>query len=125
MNPHAALTFFWSALERQVRVEGLVERVSAHESDAYFHTRPEGARIGAWASPQSRLIASRSELEQRVRDYQAQYAGGEIPRPGHWGGYRLRPVLFEFWQGRESRLHDRIVYELSDDGTWARARLAP
>lgn len=125
VNPHAALTFFWSALERQVRVEGLVERVSAHESDAYFYTRPEGARIGAWASPQSRLIASRSELEQRVRDYQAQYAGGEIPRPGHWGGYRLRPVLFEFWQGRESRLHDRIVYELSDDGNWARSRLAP
>lgn len=125
VNPHAALTFFWSPLERQVRIEGLVERVSAAESDAYFDTRPEGARIGAWASPQSRLIASRDELEQRVRDAASQFAHSSIPRPAHWGGYRLRPVLFEFWQGRESRLHDRIVYELGDDGTWALSRLAP
>lgn len=125
VNPHAALTFFWSPLERQVRIEGLVEQVSAAESDAYFHTRPQGARIGAWASPQSRLIASRAELEQRVADAQAQYASGPIPRPDFWGGYRLRPVLLEFWQGRESRLHDRMIYELADSGAWALSRLAP
>lgn len=125
VNPHAALTFFWKELERQVRIEGLTEIVSVEESDAYYHTRPEGARVGAWASPQSRLIASRAELERLYREHESKFMGADIPRPAHWGGYRLRPVLFEFWQGRESRLHDRILYELADDGTWTLGRLAP
>jgi pyridoxamine 5'-phosphate oxidase len=120
----AALVFYWAELERQVRVEGVAERVSTEESDAYFASRPPGSRIGAAASPQSRVIASRDELERRVAELSAQHPQGDIARPAHWGGYRVRPAVVEFWQGRPSRLHDRIRYRL-DGGKWAMERLAP
>lgn len=123
-SPAAAMTFWWHDLERQVRIEGLVEQASAEESDAYFHSRPEGSRLGAWASPQSQVIDSREVLEQRLEAVQAQYADAAAPRPPHWGGYRLVPTLIEFWQGRPSRLHDRLCYRLVE-GNWVRERLAP
>lgn len=123
-NPHASLVFFWKELERQVRVEGTVEKISAEDSDAYFASRPEGSRIGAWASPQSSVIAKRETIEDNVTKYKQQFSNGEIPRPGHWGGYIVKPVLIEFWQGRPSRLHDRIQYKLKE-GSWAIERLAP
>ena len=122
--PRAALVFFWKELERQVRIEGLVEKVSAAESDAYFDSRPVGSRIGAWASPQSSRIDGRDELEARAAQLSADYAGKEIPRPPHWGGYRVLPQKIEFWQGRSNRLHDRIVFEKRGEG-WKKYRLAP
>jgi pyridoxamine 5'-phosphate oxidase len=124
-NPHAALTFFWGALERQVRIEGMIEKIDAAASDEYFATRPLGAQIGAWASPQSRVINNRNELEAAVKQMEQKLGTNPPARPPHWGGYRLIPVLVEFWQGRESRLHDRIVYELQADGNWQIVRLAP
>jgi len=123
-RPNAALLFFWKELERQVRIEGIVEQVSAAESDAYFNSRPAGSRIGAWASPQSQPIAGRKVLEQAEAALKEKYKGGDIPRPAHWGGYRLIPNRIEFWQGRSSRLHDRLVFELADQ-VWQRYRLAP
>lgn len=126
--PYAALTFYWYALHRQVRVEGRVERVSADESDEYFASRPIGSRIGATASPQSQVIASRAELEQRVQQISEQYRDGLLPRPDYWGGYRLIPDSIEFWQGRPSRLHDRLRYsqQQTDQGEfWIIERLAP
>ncbi len=123
-NPFAAIQFFWPELERVVRIEGKVERVSASESDAYYGSRPIGSRIGAWASPQSQVIDSRDVLEAAWATQQARW-GEEPPRPEHWGGYRLVPDRWEFWQGRSSRLHDRIVYERQDDGLWVIQRLAP
>lgn len=119
----AALLFFWAPLERQVRVEGRVVRVSDAESDDYFARRPRGSCIGAWASPQSAVIPDRQWLEQRVERYNCEH-GDNVPRPPNWGGYRLVPERFEFWQGRESRLHDRLVYNRSADG-WTVERLAP
>lgn len=119
----AALQFHWVALERVVRIEGSVEKVSAAESDAYYAIRPLGSRIGAWASPQSQVIKSRAVLKQAVAKYQAQY-GDHPPRPPHWGGFRLKPDGWEFWQGRKSRLHDRLRYRLVE-GQWVRERLAP
>lgn len=119
----AALLFFWAPLERQVRVEGRVVRVSDAESDDYFARRPRGSCIGAWASPQSAVIPDRQWLEQRVERYNREH-GDNVPRPPNWGGYRLVPERFEFWQGRESRLHDRLVYNRSADG-WTVERLAP
>ena len=121
-NPRAALLFFWQPLERQVRIEGRMEQVSAEESDRYFHSRPPGSRIGAWASEQSRP-ATREELEARQREFHDRY-GDQPPRPPHWGGYRLVPDYFEFWQGRPSRLHDRLRY-LPDGQGWKIDRLAP
>ncbi len=123
-NPHAALTFHWTELERQVRIEGKVERVDAAESDAYFQVRPLKSRLGAIASAQSRPIASRDALEQQFID--AERTHGDAPqRPAHWGGYRLTPTWIEFWQGRRSRLHDRVAYTLGSDGQWRRERLQP
>ena len=124
-NPQAALLFTWLDLERQVRIEGRVEKVSTDTSLAYFQTRPKGSQIGAWASPQSRVVSDRSILEQAVEQLQQQYAEAEVlPLPPHWGGYLLRPELIEFWQGRESRLHDRLCYVRGDEG-WSIRRLAP
>ncbi|MCA8830269.1 pyridoxamine 5'-phosphate oxidase [Hymenobacter pini] len=124
-SPLAALTFFWPALERQVRVEGRVEKAAPDASTAYFQSRPRGSQIGAWASPQSQPIHTREELEQREQEVAARFAGQEpLPRPEHWGGYVLRPHRIEFWQGRPSRLHDRLVYERHPDG-WRISRLAP
>ncbi len=122
-RPRAALTFLWKELERQVRVEGAVEKVSAAESDEYFAIRPLGSRIGAWASTQSATIESRQWLEARVRAAEEQY-GDNPPRPPHWGGYRVIPEWLEFWQGRRSRLHDRIAYTRSAGG-WTISRLSP
>jgi pyridoxamine 5'-phosphate oxidase len=119
----AALVFFWKELERQVRIEGTVEKVSAAESDDYYAVRPLGSRIGAWASTQSAVIESRGWLEARVKEAEAAY-GENPPRPPHWGGYRVLPESLEFWQGRRSRLHDRIAYARSETG-WARKRLSP
>jgi pyridoxamine 5'-phosphate oxidase len=123
-NPHAALLFHWRPLGRQVRVEGVVERMAAEESDAYFRTRPLESRLAAWASPQSRPLADRGELERLYAEAAARFPGEEIPRPPHWGGLRLQPDAYEFWQHGDDRLHDRIRYERSGDA-WERERLAP
>ncbi len=125
-NPYAAVTFHWVELERQVRIAGRVEKVSASESDAYFKSRPAQSRIGAWSSPQSEVIASRDTLEQFVKEYQERYPEeSAIPRPEHWGGYRVIPERIEFWQGRPSRLHDRLRFSRVEQGTWTLERLAP
>lgn len=121
-NPQAALLFFWEPLQRQVRVEGRVEKVSAQESDEYFALRPRASQLGAWASKQSRVIASRQVLVDGFEAAQQRF-GDDVPRPEYWGGYRLTPELVEFWQGRPSRLHDRLRYRL-DKGVWVRERLA-
>lgn len=123
-NLRAALLFHWVQLEKQVRIEGLVERVSTAESDAYFATRPRGSQIGAWVSPQSQLIESREELEQAARTLTERYEGSEIPRPPFWGGFRVVPESVEFWQGRQNRLHDRLRYR-KDGERWIIERLAP
>ncbi|MDP4218664.1 MAG: pyridoxamine 5'-phosphate oxidase [Bacteroidota bacterium] len=124
-NPRACLVFFWKELERQVRISGLTVSVSDQENDEYFHSRPEGSRIGAWASPQSEVIENRNWLEENERKMRERFSGGMIERPPHWGGYRVRPTHIEFWQGRPSRLHDRILYLLQKNGTWKVSRLAP
>jgi pyridoxamine 5'-phosphate oxidase len=124
-NPRACLVFFWKELERQVRITGLVERVSAEESDTYFNSRPEGSRIGAWASSQSQVIESREWLEEREKALVKDFTGKPLSRPAHWGGYRVKPINIEFWQGRPSRLHDRIQYVLKGDNSWTIERLAP
>ena len=123
-NPHAALLFFWPELERQVRIEGKVERVGDIDNDTYFNSRPLASRHGALASQQSKVIANRSLLEQRVEEIRVQH-GEKVQRPDHWGGYRLVPDYFEFWQGRSSRLHDRIVFARNEHGVWERSRLQP
>jgi pyridoxamine 5'-phosphate oxidase len=123
-NPQASLLFHWIELERQVRIEGAVVKTSAEESDTYFQSRPLGSRIGAWASDQSQVIPDRAVLEAREREITAQY-GERPPRPPHWGGYRLVPDTIEFWQGRPSRLHDRLRYTKDNAGGWQIARLAP
>ncbi|MFV0455221.1 MAG: pyridoxamine 5'-phosphate oxidase [Pseudomonas sp.] len=123
-NPMAAMTFFWPALERQVRIEGRVERLAAQESDAYYQVRPLGSRLGAWASPQSRVIRDRAELERSLAETEQRFLEQAPPRPPHWGGYLLLPERMEFWQGRPSRLHDRLNYRrIAND--WQRERLAP
>lgn len=123
-NPRAALVFFWSELERQVRITGTVTRTPAKESESYFRTRPLGSRLGAWVSHQSRVIPSRAPLEAGMREAEARFPDGEVPLPPHWGGYRLVPQSIEFWQGRESRLHDRIRY-VRDGDRWRVERLSP
>ena len=124
-NPYVSVTFFWPALERQVRIEGKVVKVAPKVSDAYFQSRPRGSQIGAWASPQSKEVESREVLEEADKKLTEQYAAAEIvPRPPHWGGYQLQPQQVEFWQGRPNRLHDRIVYEQQESG-WKIKRIAP
>jgi pyridoxamine 5'-phosphate oxidase len=123
-NPYCALVFYWAELERQVRVEGRVSRVPKRESDEYFGSRPRGSRLGAWASEQSRPVGGREVLEERLRALEAEYDAREVPRPPFWGGYRVEPEVIEFWQGRENRLHDRLVYRRSGGG-WGRERLQP
>ncbi|MBS1974150.1 MAG: pyridoxamine 5'-phosphate oxidase, partial [Bacteroidetes bacterium] len=124
-NPRACLVFFWKELERQVRITGIVEKTSKEASDEYFNSRPEGSRIGAIASPQSHVIKGRKWLEENENKLRLQYSGKAIKRPNHWGGYCVRPVSIEFWQGRPNRLHDRILYTLQNDARWKIERLAP
>lgn len=124
-NPWGAIAFWWTQLERQVRIEGQIEQVSAEESDAYFHSRPQDSQLGAWASEQSQVIDSREVLEQRLQQLKKEYETKTIPRPPHWGGFRLIPVAIEFWQGRPSRLHDRLLYQRTEEGSWMIQRLSP
>jgi pyridoxamine 5'-phosphate oxidase len=124
-NPRAALAVHWQPLNRQVRVEGMAERLPEADSDAYYASRERGSRLGAWASPQSREIPSREWLEERAAEAAARHPGEEIPRPAYWGGYLLRPTAVELWQGRPNRLHDRRRFTRGDDGAWSEARLAP
>ena len=123
-NPFAALQFHWVDMERVVRIEGVVEKIFGEESDAYFNSRPLGSRIGAWASPQSNVVANRGVLQASEKAFAEQF-GEHPPRPPHWGGYRLKPDRWEFWQGRRSRLHDRLRYQLQTNGNWLMERLAP
>ena len=123
-NPNAAIVFYWGELERQVRIEGKVVKLSSEESDNYFETRPVGSRLGAWASPQSKIIDHREWLEKQHEEFRSKFKHGEIPRPNQWGGFRLVPVMVEFWQGRQNRLHDRIQYYL-ESNVWKIRRLAP
>lgn len=124
-NPHAALNFFWPQLERQIRIEGRVEKTSREESDEYFHSRPIGSQLGAWSSSQSEVIPNRETLEVSLAHVTEQYSGGTIPLPPHWGGYRVKPDVFEFWQGRTNRLHDRFRYRRHGAAAWIIERLAP
>jgi pyridoxamine 5'-phosphate oxidase len=123
-RPQAALVFYWGPLQRQIRIEGDVSRIAPGESDAYFATRPRGHRLGAWASPQSEIVASREPLEEALRRAEERFAGRDVERPEHWGGYCVAPIRFEFWQGRPNRIHDRIAYERGPEG-WRILRLAP
>jgi len=124
-NPRACLLLFWAELERQVRINGSVTKTSAAESDAYFHSRPFESQIGAWASEQSRTVSGRAPIEARYAELAAKYAGATVPLPPFWGGYCVKPDTIEFWQGRESRLHDRLLYTRQSDASWSRSRLAP
>lgn len=124
-NPQVALTFFWKELERQVRIEGKIEKTSETESSEYFAVRPRGSQIGAWASDQSDVIPDREFLEEKTRALEARFEGKQVPRPPHWGGYRVVPDYVEFWQGRPSRLHDRLAYTKQPDGSWKIERLSP
>jgi pyridoxamine 5'-phosphate oxidase len=123
-NPHAALLWYWPELDRQVRIEGTVERATERESDEYFRSRPRESRLAAWASPQSRVLPDRATLERRYDELAHEYEARDVPRPPTWGGFRLRPHVIEFWQGRPHRLHDRVRYRLVA-GSWTRERLAP
>ena len=124
-NPRACLVFFWKELERQVRITGNVEKIPASVSDEYFASRPRGSQVSAWASPQSNSIAGRNIIEERSEHYREQFDETDIPRPAHWGGYLVKPLIMEFWQGRPNRLHDRIQYTLLEGGRWSIERLAP
>jgi pyridoxamine 5'-phosphate oxidase len=124
-NPKACLLFFWKELERQVRITGLIKKISDKDNDEYFYSRPVGSQIGAWASNQSQVIESRRWLEERYLNLTEEFKQKELKRPPHWGGYLVTPVIIEFWQGRPSRLHDRIQYTLEEDGSWKIERLSP
>lgn len=124
-HPLACLVFFWKELERQVRIEGVVEKIAPEKSDEYFLSRPRGSQLGAWASPQSRVVPNRSVLESAKTEVEIRFAGMPVTRPPHWGGYVVRPLQVEFWQGRPDRMHDRIVYTMEEPGMWRIERLAP
>ncbi len=124
-NPWGAIAFWWAELERQVRIEGRVEKVSTTESDKYFRSRPVGSQLGAWVSNQSQVIENRQVLERRLEQLKQEYENKEVPRPPHWGGFRVVPEAIEFWQGRPSRLHDRLLYRRGEDGNWTIQRLSP
>ncbi len=124
-NPFGCLVFFWKEMERQVRIEGRIKKISEHESDEYFGVRPYESQIGAWSSPQSKVIADREIIEKNVVRYRNKFQSKKVPRPPHWGGYILQPDLIEFWQGRSARLHDRLQYLLQKNGSWKIERLAP
>ena len=124
-NPHAALLFYWKSYSRQIRIEGRIEKTSAAESDQYFNERPEISRLGAWASEQSSPLRDQAELLARVEEFKNEFSGQDIPRPPHWGGYRLKPDYFEFWQAGEFRLHERGIYQLDDVGEWQTGFLNP
>lgn len=124
-NANCCLLFFWKELERQVRINGVAEKISTAESIAYFESRPDGSKIGAWASPQSLVVAGKAWLKETFEYYAERFKHGKIPKPPHWGGYRVKPNRVEFWQGRPSRMHDRIQYGLQEDGNWKIERLAP
>jgi pyridoxamine 5'-phosphate oxidase len=124
-NPHAAVVFWWPKLQRQVRFAGIVQKLNKIRSDEYFKTRPRGSQIGAWASRQSAVIADRNELTKQIRYFQMKFRGRKVPRPPHWGGYQLIPSTVEYWQGRTYRLHDRMLYRRSEDGSWTIERLSP
>ncbi len=124
-NPNVSIVFFWKELERQIRIDGVAEKINENESDDYFNSRPDGSKIGAWASPQSKVIADRKTIEKNAMEYELKFAGTTIPRPSHWGGYIVKPEMIEFWQGRPGRLHDRIRYSLQHNNSWVKERLAP
>ncbi len=124
-NPLVSVVFFWGGLERQVRIEGIIEKLSREQSEAYFHSRPKKSQLGAVASAQSQEIEGRKELEAKMAELEIQYADKEVPKPSYWGGYIIKPRIVEFWQGRRSRLHDRIVYKKIDNNNWKIVRLAP
>jgi pyridoxamine 5'-phosphate oxidase len=125
INPNAALVMYWMEVERQIRIEGKVKKTSREESQEYFHTRPFGAQLGAWASQQSQVIDARRVLDARLEEVKQRFTEGQIPLPPHWGGFRLKPERIEFWQGRPDRLHDRFRYTLQSSGSWSIDRLAP
>ncbi|MEN8766398.1 MAG: pyridoxamine 5'-phosphate oxidase [Polaribacter sp.] len=124
-NKHICLSFFWPALEQQIIIKGTAEKLAANLSDGYFKSRPKGSKLGAWASPQSTVVSSKKELETQLTSLEKEYAEKEIPRPAHWGGYLIKPISLEFWQGRPNRMHDRIRYSLGKDFSWKLERLAP
>ena len=124
-NKHICLSFFWPALEQQIIIKGTAEKLAANLSDGYFKSRPKGSKLGAWASPQSKVVSSKKELETQLTSLEKEYAEKEIPRPAHWGGYLIKPISLEFWQGRPNRMHDRIRYSLGKDFPWKLERLAP
>jgi len=124
-NNHICLSFFWPALEQQIIIKGTVEKISEEESDTYFNSRPTGSKLGAWASPQSTVVASKEDLKIQLNSLEKKYDGKEIPRPEHWGGYIVKPISVEFWQGRPNRMHDRIRYSLTKDFSWKLERMAP
>jgi pyridoxamine 5'-phosphate oxidase len=124
-NPNVCLSFFWSAMERQVIIKGKAEKIAENLSDGYFETRPDGSKLGAWASDQSEVVPSRQYLDDRLASFEKQFENKEIPRPRHWGGFIVKPYCMEFWQGRPNRMHDRIQYSLQEDFEWKIERLAP
>lgn len=124
-NNHVCLSFFWPALEQQIIIKGKAEKIAENLSDGYFESRPDGSKLGAWASNQSEVVLSREELDQNLKTYQQEFEGKEIPRPSHWGGLITKPISIEFWQGRPNRMHDRILYTLLEDFSWKIERLAP
>jgi pyridoxamine 5'-phosphate oxidase len=124
-NNHICLSFFWPALEQQIIIKGIAEKLAPNLSDGYFDSRPDGSKLGAWASPQSTVVSTKKELEENLSSLEKEYKGKEIPRPQHWGGYLVKPISIEFWQGRPNRMHDRIRYSLLEDFSWKLERLAP